>query len=267
MDKKPKTIFQLDSSFTSAQWPEISANDQDTILELLCNLLTPIGQHRATNTAPSKGKRFKKRKRLEAKLNPTSQPPAPTPPPPEISSHVCIGLNSITRLLATSSRLSKPDTSCEQNQNESAAGLSSLSSSGKEVATIKHENDRVKHFSVIFTTRSSLPSALKTHLPLLAHTASLAYPSLPATRLVQLSDGTEERLCTALGLPRVSFLGLKGGAPHATSLVELVMAVVKEIEVPWLSTEEIGKYLPAKVNVIDTFVGEKVKREGGKTKK
>jgi hypothetical protein len=51
MDKKPKTIFQLDSSFTSAQWyvysithilksnlrrPEISANDQDTILELLC---------------------------------------------------------------------------------------------------------------------------------------------------------------------------------------------------------------------------------------
>lgn len=54
MDRKPKTTFQLDSSFTTAAWcvtaphpfidlqvlmhcrPQVSLQDQETILELLC---------------------------------------------------------------------------------------------------------------------------------------------------------------------------------------------------------------------------------------
>lgn len=85
--------------------------------------------------------------------------------------------------------------------------------------------------------------------------ASLAQPSLPATRLVQLPPGSEERLSKALGLPRVSFLGILSGAPHAASLVDLVQECVKPIEIPWLREAKEQKYLPVKINAIQTTAG------------
>ncbi|KAE9367875.1 hypothetical protein N431DRAFT_348823 [Stipitochalara longipes BDJ] len=119
MDRKPKTIFQLETPFTNTQWPETSPQNQDTILELLCSLLSPIGQYRATNTTPSKGKRSKKRKRKEDKSK-GEAPDLSRPPPPEISSYVVVGLNSITRSLESLSQKSKAlkSVGCEENDAE-----------------------------------------------------------------------------------------------------------------------------------------------------
>ena len=80
------------------------------------SILSPIGQYRATNTTPSKGKRRKKRKREEIKSK-GKEPDLPRPPPPEISSFVVLGLNSITRSLESLSQ--KPEAlksgDCEKN--------------------------------------------------------------------------------------------------------------------------------------------------------
>jgi ribonuclease P/MRP protein subunit POP3 len=111
------------------------------------------------------------------------------------------------------------------------------------------------HFSAIFVPASSPPSIIHAHLPMLIFTASLAHPNLPPTRLVQLPKGSDSRLCEALGLPRVSFVGILDDAPHSKGLVDLVRGNVSEIEIPWLSDAKRGEYLGVKINAIETFVG------------
>jgi hypothetical protein len=110
------------------------------------------------------------------------------------------------------------------------------------------------HFSAIFVPRSSQPPILHAHLPQLVVTASLAHPELPVTRLVQLPKGCDARLSEALGLPRVSFIGILEGAPHSKSLVDLVRECVPEIEIPWLAEAKKSVYLPVKINAIESFV-------------
>jgi ribonuclease P/MRP protein subunit POP3 len=111
------------------------------------------------------------------------------------------------------------------------------------------------HFSAIFVPASSPPSIIHAHLPMLIFTASLAHPNLPPTRLVTLPKGSESRLCEALGLPRVSFIGILENAPHSKGLIELVRGSVPEIEIPWLTEAKRGEYLGVKINAIETFVG------------
>ncbi|RAL60588.1 hypothetical protein DID88_009783 [Monilinia fructigena] len=66
-NKKSKTIYQLDTPFTAVQWPEISSKDQETILELLCSILSPIGTHRSQSHYPiqRKAKQKTQKKSLE----------------------------------------------------------------------------------------------------------------------------------------------------------------------------------------------------------
>jgi ribonuclease P/MRP protein subunit POP3 len=214
-----------------------------------------LGQYRASHTASSKGKRSKKRTRQEAKLGKDNRDSAledPPPSPPDVSRFVAVGLNSITRVLEAASQKSRPK------------GLSSSDAPSKDTAPAEGEKDDIvakavtkkeAHpvFSAVFVSRHSQPSILHAHLPQLVATASLAHPESPAIRLVQLTRGSEERLCEALGLPRVSFIGLIEGAPHSGSLVDLIRDCVSPVEVPWLVEAKEAKYLPAKINSIETF--------------
>ncbi|TVY28478.1 hypothetical protein LHYA1_G003469 [Lachnellula hyalina] len=239
MERKTKTVFQLDSPFTQIQWPEINPEQQDTLLELLCSILSPIGKHRLKYAAPSKGKRDKKRKRKEAKL---AEVPLDTskPPVPNISSFVVVGLNSIVRHLESSSKASKP----EQTRDYFIEVIKADELAKPQPST---------HFSAIFVPISTQPSILNAQLPRLIATASKEHQGLPATRLVQLPKDCDARLCEALGLSRVSFIGLLEGAPHSKALVELVRKSVSEIGVPWLQEAKKGKYLPVNINAIETL--------------
>jgi hypothetical protein len=80
------------------------------------SLLSPIGQYRAANVTPSKGKRSKKRKR-KGNNSKGEKPDLSGPPPPEISSFIVVGLNSITRSLESLSQKSKAlkSVDCEKN--------------------------------------------------------------------------------------------------------------------------------------------------------
>lgn len=231
---------------------------------LLCSLLSPIGQHRANHIVKSKCKRSKKRKRQQSKSEevPTK---SDIPPPPEISSFIAVGLNTITRSLESLAQKTKPcqspntippksDDAGETSQDLSSKEEQEVGTS-KKIAVDSDEYAPVDaHFSAIFVLRSSQPAILHTHLPQLIATASLAYPELPATRLVQLPRGSEGRLCEVLGLPRVSFIGLLEGAPHSQSLVDLIRQCVPKIEIPWLHEAKQSTYMPVKINAIETFV-------------
>ncbi|EGU76746.1 hypothetical protein FOXB_12767 [Fusarium oxysporum f. sp. conglutinans Fo5176] len=100
---RKKVVHQLDTPFSTVPWPSILTEDQDTILELLCDLLSPIGQYRQTQIKRSKGKRsLQKEKGAKKTAHDSEQPPVP--PMPEIEASIDVGLNSITRNLQLCSR-------------------------------------------------------------------------------------------------------------------------------------------------------------------
>ncbi|PBP26637.1 hypothetical protein BUE80_DR002403 [Diplocarpon rosae] len=264
-DRKPKTIYQLDSPFTNISWPEILDTHQDTILNLLCNILAPIGQHRRNHVTASKGKRSQKRKRAEEEQNVGNLEAPQAPAQPEISRFVVIGLNSITRDLESLSRKSKSQEEHSKEDASSKAGFTLDVDVATDAAAATSSPSATtpffQHFSTIFVPRSSQPPILHAHLPQLVATASRAHPCLPATRLVQLPKNCDARLCRALGIPRVSFIGLLDGAPHADVLVELIRNEVPEVNIPWLQEVQNVKYLPVKINAVETFMPVSAKEQ------
>ncbi|KAF7893703.1 uncharacterized protein EAF02_001241 [Botrytis sinoallii] len=243
--RKTKTIYELDTPFTSANWPQVSFKDQETIVELLCGLLSPIGAYRSNHITPSKGKRSKKRKRRDLKSE--NERPSDIPSSPEISSYIITGLNSIHRMLEESSKRG-----LETKESLNTGPETRPQSNDVDSST---QSSPHAHFSAIFVARSNQHPIFNSHLPQLLNTASKAYPAKPPTRLVQLPKGSETRIAIALGLPRVSFLGILDDAPNSKALVDLIRDCVGEIEIPWLNEAKKAEFLETKINSIQTTIG------------
>lgn len=169
------------------------------------------------------------------------------PPHPELSSFAVVGLNNVFRRLEVLSQKSKPSQNGNGDKDKEETAETQHSA---EVDAIQGLG-KTKHFSVIFASQSS--EILKEHLPQLVATACLAHPDLPPTRLVQLPKEFEIKVCAALGLPRVSCIGLLDNAPNSKVLVDLVLQSVPTIEVPWLKEVQKFAYVPVKINTIETF--------------
>ncbi|KAI1326374.1 hypothetical protein F5Y16DRAFT_375091 [Xylariaceae sp. FL0255] len=239
MDKKTKPVYSLNTPYSTVAWPQISIQDQDTILELLCSLLIPLGNYRAQYSYPSKGNRARKRKR---KHEADQQDVLPVPPVPDLQSRVDIGLSSVTRglqkMVADGNDTAKSPED-EQSTNSTAAGPC---------------------YSLIFVPRSAQPTTLSSHLPQMVAVASKAHPSRTPPRLVGFSKACEDRLSEALGIPRVSCIGLHDDALNAKPLVDFARAHVPIVEVPWLEEASRGEYRDTKIDRFNTVIGTKQKR-------
>ncbi|KAL7626868.1 RNase P and RNase MRP subunit [Parahypoxylon ruwenzoriense] len=208
---------------TNGARPHVTLEHQETILELLCTLLVPLGQYRSEYIQPSKGKRDKKRKRQ----GPTTHSMDFSPPPaPEIKSYIDVGLAAVTRSL----------------QETASKGQSSESN---------------RPYSAIFVARSGQPNALNCHLPQMVAAASKSRQARAPTRLVGLSKACEDRLSESVGIPRVSCIGLREGAWNSKALVEFTRQHVPIIEAQWLQDVRQGEHKGTSINAIETFVGRK----------
>ncbi len=191
---------------------------------------------------------------MDTKPNePTSQAP-----PPALMSHLTIGFNQTTRHLENLSFRSSPaaQTPLARKTLPHPRPTTSTSGTGQRDETTQqssHSDEDVtaslRHVAAIFVPRSAHPSILHSHLPVLVHTASMAHPNLPQTRLVALPKGCESRLQEALALPRVNFLGVLDETPEASQLIEFVREHVPIIDVPWLPDVKQGNFLPLQVEV------------------
>ncbi|KAH6654482.1 hypothetical protein BKA67DRAFT_565260 [Truncatella angustata] len=243
MEKK-KFVFQLDTPYTAVSWPQITLEDQDTILELLCTLLTPIGHHRAEYVKPSKGKKERKRKHKETE---DGEPQPASPPAPELASFVDVGLSVVTRNL--------------QDKAASAGG------NGPEVRpepnTSKETKSSPPSYSAIFVARSGQPNTINNHLPQMVAVASSKTPAEQTVRLVGFSKSCQDRLSEALGIPRVSVVGLREDAPASKALVEFIRQHVSTIEIAWLKEAREADFKETKIDTIETFIGERKKGKRG----
>jgi ribonuclease P/MRP protein subunit POP3 len=91
-------------------------------------------------------------------------------------------------------------------------------------------------------------------------TAAQSQPAYRAVRLVGFSKACEDRLSAALGIPRVSSIGLREDAPQAKGLVDFVRERVPPIEVAWLKEAQSAKFLETKIDAVPTKIGNKKPR-------
>jgi ribonuclease P/MRP protein subunit POP3 len=158
---------------------------------------------------------------------------------------VDIGLSKISRELQAMS-----------SQDERSPSLEAAPSGHEEA---KPEPDN-KPYDVVFVARSGQPSTFHCHFPQMVALAARSQPADKAVRLVGFSKACEDRLSAALGIPRVSSIGLREDAPQARGLVEFVRDHVPPIEVAWLREARAGKFLETKIDAVPTKVGVKKPR-------
>ncbi|KAH0523597.1 hypothetical protein TsFJ059_008580 [Trichoderma semiorbis] len=226
---KKRLVHHLDTPFSTSSWPEISLDDQDSILELLCHLLSPIGQHRRIHTKTSKGKRAAKReKRAKSKVDEVpNSVKISTPPSPELSASVDVGFNSITQNLGL--HTSPPDESNKSN----------------------------KDYSMIFVARGSQSQAFNQHFPQLVAAASRNLPDKEKIRLVGFSKPCSEKLGSVLGIPRASSVAVSRHAPGADALFAVVQNLVAPVDSPWLNETPSTTYKPTQIGSVETTIGTK----------
>ncbi|KAL0473238.1 hypothetical protein QR685DRAFT_491560 [Neurospora intermedia] len=237
MDRK-KIVHRLDTPFSAVEWPQISQEDQDAILELLCHLLSPLGQYRKAFVIPSKGKR--KRKLVEQQGDGQT---SLVPPAPEIAAYVDVGLSTISRNLQDLSAVAVSEKAEEAKGGEHDRKVSN----GSKKAP----------YSVIFVARSGQSSAFNCHFPQMVAVASKSQSPEQKMRLVGFSKSCEERLATALGIPRVSSIALRADAPQGNGLLDFVRKNVAPIEVAWLQEADSGKFLETNIEAVPTKIGSK----------
>ncbi|KAJ4162525.1 RNase P and RNase MRP subunit [Fusarium falciforme] len=225
---RKRVVHQLDTPFSTVSWPAVSPEDQDTILELLCDLLSPLGQYRQTHVKRSKGKRTARKEKDDKKAGGTTEE-LPVPPIPEIDASIDVGLNSITR------------------------NLQALSQSDAEAAQDKPE----RQYLMIFVARGNQASTFNCHFPQMVAAASKSLPSTDKIRLVGFSNPCSERLSACLGVPRVSSIAIAKNAPGAGALQEFVLKSVPPAEAAWLDASRDAQHLTTKINAIETTVGPK----------
>ncbi|KAK6701639.1 hypothetical protein SNK04_011557 [Fusarium graminearum] len=169
---RKRVVHQLDTPFSTVSWPDVSAEDQDTILELLCDLLSPIGQYRQTHVKLSKGKRAAQKEKEVKKIGDGSEEPQP-PPMPELEADIDVGFNSIAR------------------------NLQSWSSKNTEST----EDELKRQYCMVFVARGNQASAFNCHFPQMVGTASKQLPADSHIRLVGFSKPCSERLSACLEFP------------------------------------------------------------------
>jgi ribonuclease P/MRP protein subunit POP3 len=207
----------------------------------MSSLLFPIGQYRGTHVVPSKGKRAKVKLQKPFLVN---------PPRPPISSHILVGINEVTTHMTILSQQTKP---------------LALSSTSQTDPAIPNNIDDPPLVAVFLPPG---PAHLRAHLPLLAAISATSATLQP--RLVSLSQNSQPRLASALGIPRVSAIGVRQ-CPEASRLLEIVQAKVQPVDVPWLGrlvdTSKERVYVPTEIHV-DIMTDERAqKREAKRTRR
>lgn len=199
-------------------------------------------QHRAQQPV-SKGKSSKKRKRSPSSSQPAegkraADEVAKSNPPPPIAAHALLGFNRVQRHLEALSAMS----SLQRDSHNSA-----------QKPLVPDGNDRktsIPPIAAVFLLRAP-DNLLHSHLPTLCHTASLAHPDRPPTRLVWLDPTMEARVADVVGVPRVSVLGFvdaREGVPaELQSLVGYVREHVEPVEVAWLRDAREAKWLGTRI--------------------
>lgn len=180
---------------------------------------------------------------------------------PEISNHILIGINSVTRHLEALAAQTAPQTMPAHTPSSTTKGSVVEDTDGKEEgvdhsktreATDSREDElpttalRKLAFVLIPHNHpsSSLPHA---HIPTLLHLSALNTPSDTATRLLAMPPGCESDIAAALHIPHVGALAVMEGAPGADALIAYVREQAATTRCPWIDEAMKPEWKPVKM--------------------
>ncbi|TPX67919.1 hypothetical protein SpCBS45565_g03475 [Spizellomyces sp. 'palustris'] len=289
-DQKRRTVFKhvFDSPF-QFEWPALSTEDNEEILQALCRLLTSVGEHRqgqcerrkedvahkiiarkqsraailaaavkpATQEVPQTldelEAAMKKKKKRKGMSGGAIEAPEVLPKPllnPPIDTgiealaplqDIVLGINKVTRIL---------EDSCTTAQTFTASQL-----------------------RLVFLCSGDVPvSHLYAHIP------TLTYLAGDNVLLCPFAKGAEAALATALGIKRLTILGIKNDTPRFDDLCALVASRISPPNIPWLqrpsntnsgTTKSIARsatYYPLRIKTVKTSAPI-TQRKNGRTPK
>lgn len=207
------------------------------------SLLEPLGHFRRNEIKPSKGKKSKKRKhngeisKAEGKCDEASASASESSPPmPEIAQYIDCGLSVISRTLQDLTTTHDNKLSEAQDQRQPSR----------------------QPYAAVFVARSGHPSAFHSHLPIMIGAASSSPLCKRPIRLVGFSKASEERLSAALGIPRVSSVGILPDAPHAKALLQFIEEHVPAVSASWMSRDAKvpSEFQPTIIETLQVPVGQ-----------
>lgn len=157
---------------------------------------------------------------------------------PEISSHILIGLNSVTRHLEALAAQTAPKTApahaatkCDNDEGDSGEKENAASESKPG----EHPDTAPKRLAFVLIPHNHPPASLPhAHIPTLVHLATMNSPKDTATRLLAVPPTYEPQIAEALNIPHVGALAVMEGAPGADALVAYVREQVEVTTCAWI---------------------------------
>ncbi|KIH92970.1 hypothetical protein SPBR_03219 [Sporothrix brasiliensis 5110] len=191
----------------------------------------------------------------------TKEPKGDVPPFPELVRFVDVGLVSITRELAKNATPGAP----VPITNVDPKATPSIPSTSPSSSTPSSPSQSPTPYTAVFIVRSGHPSAFYSHFPQMVAVASqqgaASVPPSPPIRLVGFSRAVEDRLSASLGIPRVSSIALREGAPQSQGLLSFLEETVPAVDVRWLKEAQAGQYRETQIRMTEVSVGPKRKKK------
>lgn len=143
--------------------------------------------------------------------------------------------------------------SCISRNLQGRASLTAAPAATQEDPSLQQLPETApKPYTLVFVARSGVSSAFHCHFPQMVALSASSRPSDPPIRLVGFSKSCQERLSVALGLPRVSSIALREGAPQAKGLLDFVREHVEPIVISSIPTHG---YQETNIDAVQTKIG------------
>ena len=166
---------------------------------------------------------------------------------PEISNHILIGLNSVTRHLESLAAQTAPKTAPAHTPSKHEADE-------EKENTTDHSNDpetTPQRLAFVLIPHNHPPASLPhAHIPTLVHLATMKSPRDTATRLLAVQPTWEPRIADALHIPHVGALAVMEGAPGADALVAYVREQVEVTTCAWIDEAMKPEWKAVKIDIV-----------------
>ncbi|KIY67208.1 hypothetical protein CYLTODRAFT_397584 [Cylindrobasidium torrendii FP15055 ss-10] len=260
-----KVVYKsvMDNPFRIS-WPSVPVNAQNVVLAKLVSALEPITEYQTTSPKSEKRK-ARPRPKAKATADPihvddppvestpveesnkasTSQhedlPVTQGPPPPELKSHIVVGINAVTKRL--------------ESQIQHARKRVVVSADNSDPPPPPSPPADLKWIFVCVADVD--PPILISHIPHLVASFNTAKPREPI-KLVPLPKGAEETISASLGIRRATILAFDDTV-HELAELDALLISVPLLAAAWL-TPASSTIVPTHIKQVCTTAPKDVRR-------
>ncbi|KAJ2365734.1 RNase P and RNase MRP subunit [Coemansia sp. RSA 2607] len=259
--RRPMLKYALEKPYTTL-WPSVPQELQSLLVDELCSVVQPVCAYVAESRRVSKQRGVQKarasRKELKAAKAAKTNKTGVSADKADTSCADSKNNPTLKTDRASVRKVIRERGSGESGSDDIMTGLDLLdhivvginanTRALERQARAAPPTRNVNDLALVFVCRANIDPQLVAHFPALAHVAH-ARESAATTqtgnsgglRLVGLGRGLEQRLATAIGLDRVTVIGIRAGSAVLDRVIEMARNKVPAPSVPWIGTSRTEK--------------------------